>query len=261
MNSWQEDARVVGALIRGGSFEIGFRIARHVGTGEVTMGEFAEAAGLAENTIAKYYAAYLWAADDGVVPEIAELSPDSEFDFGALTQEEWAGYYRTAVMNPPPWNPSGRALEPRTGADRHVAKAQAELTPARIRDAVLSDPKHARAAAEALNARNRLAMERIRATGRKAADKADLTDWEPAVRDRSELEIAADAMAEIGAIADEVVTIRDLVSEARERLNALVENQGAVGDELIVELLGQVGDLAIDISSTAISMTLDQQEA
>lgn len=261
MSNWQESARRVGAWVRGGSWLPGHDVAFWVGTDKVSARDFAKEAGLAENTIQKYLATWWWAAQDGVVPHAAELSANAAYDFGDLTQEDWAAYYRTACLNPPPWNPKGRPLEPRTGADRHVAKSQAELTPARIWDAVLSDPKNARAAAEALNTRNRKAIERIRATGRKAAQDADVVDWKPSAGGRSELEIAADAMAEIGTVADEAVAIRDLVNEAKERLDTLVEKQGAVGDEFIVEVLGHVSDLAIDISSTAISLTLDQQEA
>jgi hypothetical protein len=159
MNSWKEDARFVGAFVRGGDWEVGLRIARNVeiGAGEggeparsrrISLEAFANEAGIDRKTVTKYLAAWEWAADAGLVDHAADLNPDDSYDFEAagFSADQWQDYYHVACQNPPPWNPQGKPLEPRKGTD-HVSKEQ-------VAEAIESDPAIALAAREAIEKRD-----------------------------------------------------------------------------------------------------------
>lgn len=192
MANWQEDARFVGAFIRGGDWEVGLRVARSVtvdkgtahrlpknlGRERVSMTEFAEEAGLSQPTVAKYLAAWEWAADAGKVDLSAELASDDEYDWetAGLTQSEWAEFYQVACENPPPWNPQGKPLEPRKSPDRHVAQEHVvtdrtvrdyiKAKPEVVADAIKEDPRVELSATEAIEARE----------AQRAREKATITD-------------------------------------------------------------------------------------
>lgn len=262
-SSWEEDARIVGAFIKGGSFDIGHRITRHVGTGEVTMREFAEAAGLAENTIAKYYAAYLWAAKDGVVPAVAELSPDSEYDFGGLTQEAWAGYYRTAMVNPPPWNPGGRPLEPRTGADRHVAKSQAAPTLEQIEAAIVADKEFAKAARRALDKRLAQIAEKAREDAVERGVPVEVAYAEEPAGDQlagTRIGALIDAGLDAQERYERIAAVREKAREAAEEMAALVEEYSQVGDAEDVELVREIVHFASELAFSAEAFVFEEAQ-
>jgi hypothetical protein len=167
-HSWKEDARFVGAFVRGGDWEVGLRVARNVevGAGEggkpvssdrISMVDFANEAGISKNTVAKYLAAWEWAADAGKVDPSVELTADDEYGWetAGLTEEDWKDFYKKACDNPPPWNLAAKPLEPRKAPGRHVGRQT-------IIDAIKSDPEIASAAREALTSqRENSAAERI----------------------------------------------------------------------------------------------------
>jgi hypothetical protein len=130
MTDWKEDAHFVGAFVRGGSWEVGLRIARriilpsHV-RGRISLDEFAAEAGIAAQTVQKYLATWEYAASASAVPSASELTDDEELDFSNLDQETWLMYYREAMVE------SG--LEKRKGAARHVGRKA-------IVDAIAGDP-------------------------------------------------------------------------------------------------------------------------
>jgi hypothetical protein len=169
--TWQEDARFVGVFLRGGSWEIGLRIARRVTVGEGNgrpsktspIGEvsgrvgaiaFAREANISEHTVRRYLAAWEWASSDGLVDAAADLNPDDEYDFdeAGLHEDEWRQYYQTAVDNPPPWNPSAKPMIDQT---RHVntavVKEAIKNNPELISEAIESDPSVRLAAREAIS--------------------------------------------------------------------------------------------------------------
>lgn len=159
--SYQEDAKFVGAFIRGGSWEVGLRVARNVtvdaGRGgrngenspnRVSLRDFARDAGVDHNTIAKYLAAWEWCAKDGWVPRSVDLAPDETIPWPdkGYDQADWQVYYRKACDNAPPWNPDRKPLEPRKPPFRNVSRES-------IADAVRTDSRAAEAAREALRER------------------------------------------------------------------------------------------------------------
>ena len=172
--SWKEDAKFVGAMVRGGDWEIGLRIARSVeinagnggdrrsesfsvpkGTlkvGKTSINEFAAVAGIGVNTVRRYLAAWEWAANDGLVDASADLNPDDEYDFSAFDEGSWKEYYEVACMNPPPWNPQAKPLDSAYGGGRQEAvEAKAPVpTPAQISAAIKNDPAVERAAKETI---------------------------------------------------------------------------------------------------------------
>jgi hypothetical protein len=240
---WKESAHRVGDWVRGGSWVPGHEVAYWVGTGKVSARDFATEARLAENTILKYQATWWWAAQAGVVPHAGELlSPDMELDFSGLTQDDWAGYYKTAMVNPPPWSPNGRPLEPRTGADRHVAKSQARPTPVQTRDAILNDPALEVAAREAIREKDRhRALERAKRRGgpvpAPTIDEAD--DWmaahRKARRELTELLGLTPGLPKGQEFRDMVA---DAVTELRNYLDAIEQlSQGESMDDELARLL------------------------
>lgn len=142
MTDWKQDAQFVGAFIRGGSWEIGLRIARNVtvdtGNGgksadksalvnRVSLRTFATEAGIDGKTVARYLSTWEWAADAGLVDRSAELTSDFEYDWPAseLTQETWNNFFEVAGENPPFWNPQGKPMKPRK-KDGHVSRKEVE---------------------------------------------------------------------------------------------------------------------------------------
>jgi hypothetical protein len=164
--SYQEDTRFVGAFIRGGDWEVGLRVARNVmvdaGHGgklselRVSLADFAKDAGVSQNTVAKYLAAWEWAAKDGYVAASADLAVDDEYDWesSGLTQDDWKGFYTYACDNAPPWNPDRKPLEPRKSPERHVSKTAIteaiKNDPTIAAEAIKSDPKVRSAARKAI---------------------------------------------------------------------------------------------------------------
>ena len=160
--SMKEDAKFVGAFVRGGSWEVGLRIARNVTPGEgqgtsvrsdrgrVSMVDFATEAGISKNTVAKYLAAWEWAADRELVDPSSDLRRDDEYDFSMFPQDEkvdgewvdgcWMAFYQIACQNPPPWNPSA-SLEPRKSPTRHIAKDKVTPTPEQMVEHIKANPK------------------------------------------------------------------------------------------------------------------------
>jgi hypothetical protein len=117
VNDWRNDARFVGAFIRGGSWEVGLRIARRVQPGigqgttssksgqsnRISLRDFAAAAFVSTTTISTYLKAWELAADDGRVEHAADLVPDDEYfwDAEGLHENDWKRYYRK-VSEPAP---------------------------------------------------------------------------------------------------------------------------------------------------------------
>ena len=236
---WQEDARFVGAFIRGGNWECGLRIARRVtvdkgtahrvmassGHERISIRDFSEEAGVSKTTIAKYLATWEWAADADHVDPSADLSPDDEYDFEALglDQDKWAEFYQVACTNPPPWNPQGKPLEPRRTPERHVSKEQTAASPkptreqiteaikedpeaakAVVKEAIKADPEVHKAAREAVN---EVHKERADAFRAKHADKAP----------QPKPDVAADYRDVGGGVLGEAITMLDVEIEKMER--------------------------------------------
>jgi hypothetical protein len=192
--SYEEDVRFVGAMLRGGDWEVGLRIARNVdptkGTAHrvmlrpeherVSVRQFADDAkaigyNISPNTVAKYLAAWEWAAHDMVVPFGAELTADTEIDWiggherdpdpkVAEDREEWSKFYAKACKNPPPWNPTGKPMEPRKAPSRHVGRKTlidaVKDDPSLIAEAIKEDPATALRAREAIAYRDSAAKQR-----------------------------------------------------------------------------------------------------
>lgn len=191
--SWKEDARFVGAFVRGGDWEIGLRIARsvEVNAGEggkprsstrISVAEFAREAGISDKTVAKYLAAWEWAAGEGLVDHAADLNPADEYDFSMFPQSAkdengewvdgcWKAFYEIAVMNPPPWNPQGKPLDSNYGGGRQEKAATKPSTPTReqIQDAIKTDPSVRLAAREAIE---EVEIERTQSRARQHSDVA-----------------------------------------------------------------------------------------
>ncbi len=133
MTDWKEDAHFVGAFIRGGSWEVGLRIARRVQVTHkmasprerIPIEAFAREAGIAPSSVQKYLVTWEHAAHAGKVPHALDLRALSELDFCGFTQDDWMDHYRLAVVE------SG--LEKRKGATRHVGRKA-------IVDAIAGDP-------------------------------------------------------------------------------------------------------------------------
>lgn len=147
--SWQEDARFVGAFIRGGDWEIGLRVARNLDplgrprSPKVSQSMFSCESGLSERTVKRYLDAWEHAADDGVVDHAADLGPNDEFDWkkAGLTQSDWLTYYGKARY--------GESESKRKPSKREVEKA------------IASDPVIAEAARKAVSKKSTAAEEVI----------------------------------------------------------------------------------------------------
>lgn len=165
-----DDISYLKIALRGGDWQIGLRIARRAEVDKdhgvyvsqrpnvqnwtserKSLRELSRDIGIHQDTVAKYLATWEWAAADGLVDKSANLTPGYEYDFDALTHEDWKTYYRKACDNAPPWNPNRGPLEPRRGPDRHVAKEHV-VTAQSVAEAIRSDPVLAKAAAEELDA-------------------------------------------------------------------------------------------------------------
>lgn len=166
--SYDEDVRFVGAFLRGGDWEVGLRIARNVAVPEkqgahvrsdmkVSLEQFATDAGFkSKTTVAKYLAAWIWAAKDGIVPASETLSADDEFDFEGM---DWHSYYEQACENPPPWSTTAIApMEGRKPPGRHVGRKTIiegiKADPTLVSEAVKADPNVAVHAREAISERD-----------------------------------------------------------------------------------------------------------
>jgi WhiB family transcriptional regulator, redox-sensing transcriptional regulator len=155
-----EDVWFVRIALRGGDWQIGLRIARRVQVGagngrppktgknlpvpeRKSLREVAKDIGVSHPTVMKYFAAWEWAADAGIVTPAAELDYQADYDLSALTQDQWRQFYRTACDNPPPWNPQGKPLEPRreTVNDTAIPEAtEAEVSQRSIFEVVNGHP-------------------------------------------------------------------------------------------------------------------------
>jgi hypothetical protein len=121
VNDWKDDARFAGAFIRGGSWEVGLRIARRVQVGKgngrpsktgknlpvsdrVSLRDFASEAGVTHPTVAAYLKAWELAADRGLVDHAVDLAPDDEYDWesAGLDDANWKSFYRDANPSPAP---------------------------------------------------------------------------------------------------------------------------------------------------------------
>jgi hypothetical protein len=127
MTDWREDARFVGAFIRGGNWEIGLRIARRVrpGAGQgtssksgqsdrISLRDFAAMARVSTTTISTYLKVWEIAADDGRVEHAADLGPDAEYfwDAEGLHADDWTRYYRQASAPKPEPKPEPQPVKP-----------------------------------------------------------------------------------------------------------------------------------------------------
>ena len=184
-DNWKEDARFVGAFVRGGDWEVGLRIARNVeipgsesiSADRVTGSEFAREAGISYRTVARYLAAWEWAAKEKVVDHSAKIKPQHVYDFSALTTDDWAYYFKMAQENPAPWNPDGKPLRPQATPEQR----RDEVVTEQVEKAIKSNPKAAKAAADALPAKT--IVEKIKTDpevekeARKAVYEKDSERW------------------------------------------------------------------------------------
>lgn len=138
------------------------------------------------------------------------------------------------------------------------------INPSAVEAAVAADPKIAQAAERGIKKRNHAALERLMEAGRKAQAEAEAkgvdVSHHPVEHNASQLSQTGEAMISLGEVADKVVVIRDLVAQAKAELDALIEEQGAVGDSYIVGVLQETGELAIDIGAAVMSFTMSNQE-
>jgi hypothetical protein len=238
-SSWKDDAHFVGAFVRGGDWEIGLRVARNVTpnnkggrpktsgisevSGRVSLVEFAKEAGVHADTIAKYLAAWEWAALERVVDPSAELGPDDFYDWkqSGPTPEDWKFFYKKACQNPPPWNPYGKPMEPRKYPERNVGKDQiAGLSEAEIKERYKTDAKFRRAVNKA---HRELAEERAAeraAAGIEAEEDETILDGALAL---------ADAAVEEGDRRWDLKAIVAKATSIHEDVNAWVESYDHTG--------------------------------
>lgn len=141
-----QDALFVGAFVRGGGFEVGKRIMRnitdiHAADFRTLVKAFAKKAYIHVSTVDKYVATWhLLVVEEVLTLKADEIEDGFNWEAHGLTQEVWHDAYKRACQLPPPWKPHGRPLEPRTGAHRHVSKADTELTPEKLTELLVSDP-------------------------------------------------------------------------------------------------------------------------
>jgi len=154
----------VSDFVNGGTWAAAWELAKVIdptGSGDADRSGFKELAidlGWHVTTLQKWVATLMHAAAAGLLPSIAEIQAGAEFDLNNLGMEQWQHWYKKACASPPPWNPSGRALEPRSGSSRHVSKKMTfEQMLAAVRDnpellaaLIKGDPAAIRKAREAL---------------------------------------------------------------------------------------------------------------
>jgi hypothetical protein len=258
-SSWKDDAHFVGAFVRGGDWEIGLRVARNVtvdngnpnkaharSSTRVSLKEFAREAGISEKTVAKYLAAWEWAALERVVDPSTELDPDDEYDWGGSgpTPEDWAVFYKKACQNPPPWNPRGGALEPRKYPERNVGKDHVVPTPEQVRAAIKSDPELAEAAAKAW-----VEVAEKKRAARRGNRKIVDPEPEPTFEQMGPIDKAlywADAAVEEAGRREELRDIHQLAVAIRERVDTWAERYGHTGVPDEVEQINEASAALTD---------------
>jgi hypothetical protein len=138
---WKEDARFVGAFIRGGSWEIGLRVARNVqpgigqgtssksGQSRISLREFAAIASVSTTTISTYLKTWELAADDGRVDHAADLASDAEYFWEAegLLEDDWKSYFHT-VSEPKPTPHRTKYPDDERLYDEEVARQDNSMT-------------------------------------------------------------------------------------------------------------------------------------
>lgn len=233
MSNWKDDAHFVGAFVRGGSWEVGLRIARRVQadkgrggrneaavTNRVSEREFATEAGIAVRTVGRYLDAWEKAAADGKVDPAIELAPEDEYDWaqGEFTQAQWDQYYASAR-----YGDTGGSKRPPTKRE--------------IADAIKEDPDARLAAIEAIEEAEQ-AADRSRGQdkfpgGDKPVD--DLVSVSVAVRKaKRALQELLGKVVDFKDYPDGRDIIREYVEELQKYLDAI--GQVAQGDSMDAEL-------------------------
>jgi hypothetical protein len=212
--------------------------------------------GLTGSTTCKAYSeGYKYLLSEGLVPpavlgEVIELPEDIRFPATGHDRRKNDKYSEQYEVEAEKLGVSAGSVE------------RAALNLRAVEAAAAANPEFAKAAARG---QQRAALEKLAEKGHKLQEELEAegidTSYQPAEREPSELEIHADAMVEIGKVADKAFHIRDLVAQAKAELEALVAEQGAVGDSLIVATLQEAGSLATDIATSVFSFTLQDQEA
>ena len=246
------DINFASAVMRGGTWEAAHRLARRTDvtgggdTERASLKQVAEDAGVHWTTAAKWIAALEWAAIDKKIPyRLADLKPTTEFDYSHLTIEEWRDYYKQACINAPPWDPSARPLEPRTGANRHVSKKDlTEMSMEDLQELLESgDPTTVRRVREALRKIDQAralanASAKNKGSNNPAADELD-EQWEIVLKLRALQRVLKDLVGpamNIGGPNSDVIRqgIVEEVVKARMLLDAV--EIGASGESLDDEL-------------------------
>lgn len=258
-HDWKEDARFVGAFVRGGNWEVGLRIARNVEIGKgngrpsktvykypvsdrISIDEFAREAGISSRTVRRYLATWEWAAGDGVVDHAVDLTAGDEYDFSEFSQDDWKEYYEVAMMNPPPWNPQGQPLDPAYGGGRNKTPTREQ-----IKDAIRSDPKAEDAAWEAIQEKQAAKRDRFIEDRERAGVSRDVIERpiDPAWKNSTLDNLMSAAVDEAGR--REVLRgLLQMAIQGRDAAQKLAADQGPTGVADEVEWLHEMSAALTD---------------
>ena len=207
-----------------------------------TMVEFGVEAGISQPTVRRYLAAWEWASEAGMVDPAAELGPEDEYDFSEFPKSErteggdwvegcWKSFYEVAAMNPPPWNPQGKAMDPAYGGGRQetaVTNTPAP-TPAQVATAIKNDRAAEQAAKETIyemmeTDRNH-AIEAVKARGGTITPIADIRK-----RDQERFAGLIEMCRAEGQLSEKIKLLRQHVSAAESLIEAIAK-EGPFGSE------------------------------
>ena len=238
--SYEEDVRFVGAFVRGGNWEVGLRVARNVGRGQMpsTAKDFARDAGISVDSVRRYLRAWNQAAADGYVDPAVALTPDTELTWieDTHTKKLWDYYYDHARY--------GAEVADAAWEQKHAEPSDAVFVPKRtptkreITEAIQADPA-------------------IRLAARDAIAKSDREN-RPAP---SPFEPPANTMDEFGKL------VLDMVAAKRSLQSALTRTLDIHGfrqedrREAIAKYVRELSDILTAIEEAASGRSMDEELA
>ena len=207
-----------------------------------TMVEFGVEAGISQPTVRRYLAAWEWASEAGMVDPAAELGPEDVYDFSEFPKSErteggdwvegcWKSFYEVAAMNPPPWNPQGKAMDPAYGGGRQeTAVTNTPVpTPAQISAAIKNDRAAEQAAKETIyemmETDRKHTTEAVKARGGTITPITDIRK-----RDQEQFATAMEMSRASGLLAEKVKTLQQHVTAATALIDAIV-TEGPFGSD------------------------------
>lgn len=272
------DAVEAGRLTRQDSARVALLCARSVWhgkpvAGKMSVSEFAKTGNFTKRsgTILKNIRSWDAFAKAHGLPMSKDLVPGQEVDFDA-DELGWSEFRPTADAGADHRVGGAEVAElyaeaaAEVGTTKGMAIRVGSNTKA-LQAAIMADPKVAKVAQQTLDKLQQQkyneAFAKLAAQGKQLQDQLQAegvdTTHKPITHDKSDLMIVGEAMVEIGKVKDEVTAIRDLVAEAKDRLDTLVSAEVGIGDSYIGKLLEQTSDLAIDIATSVQGIKLNQE--